>query len=268
MPLRRSLVVVSLTLLTGAGVAAWAPPPSRWPHSLAPTTTTRRITISPRQHQRVSLLAEEGKKGFGGKKAVAPPNKKKGKKGGGGAPAPIARGGGQQPLRLAKDSEDFPEVSERSVAALAEMEQRSQSRGDDVQRKIEDLEEVQATLQENPTAGVIPDVVAKRMLFRMLPLAAVPIFGGLALFVFFYLGATKGDFEVPPTIVAYATTAPWLLGLAGLTYGLISTSWDEDVEGSFLGVDEFQTNVARIFDGIKRGGENEELREIQRKDGR
>ena len=82
----------------------------------------------------------------------------------------------------------------------------------------------------------------------------------MALFVFFYLGATKGDFEVPPTIVAYATTAPWLLGLAGLTYGLISTSWDEDVEGSFLGVDEFQTNVARIFDGTKRGGENEELR--------
>jgi hypothetical protein len=51
-------------------------------------------------------------------------------------------------------------------------------------------------------AGVIPDAVAKRMLGRMLPLSLTPILGGLALFAFFYISATKGEVEFQPTMVA------------------------------------------------------------------
>ena len=67
-------------------------------------------------------------------------------------------------------------------------------------------------MRENPTAGIIPDVVAKRMLFRMLPLAGVPIFGGIGLFLTFTIAATRWDLEVQPALVAYLTTVPWLLG--------------------------------------------------------
>ncbi len=209
-----------------------------------------------------------GAKGFG---KVPPPSsspagKKKKKSSGGGSVSPTFIDlGGPSEMQLAADAEDFPEVSERAVQALAELEAQSQSRDDGVQQKMDSFEEVQKVLEENPTAGVIPDAVAKRMLSRMLPLAAIPVFGGIGLFVFFYFSATRGDFEVPPAIVAYATTAPWLLGLAGLTYGIISSSWDEDVEGSFLGFDEFQTNIDRILEGLRRGSENQELRELQNK---
>jgi len=41
------------------------------------------------------------------------------------------------------------------------------------------------------------------MLFRMLPLAAVPIFGGVGLFLYFYWSATKGDAEFQPTVTAH-----------------------------------------------------------------
>jgi hypothetical protein len=38
------------------------------------------------------------------------------------------------------------------------------------------------------------------MLFRMLPLAAVPIFGGVGLFLYFYWSATQGGAEFQPTV--------------------------------------------------------------------
>lgn len=47
----------------------------------------------------------------------------------------------------------------------------------------------------------------------------------------------------------------------GITYSIVSASWDEDREGSFLGVDEFQRNVASIRQGLDRSKENLILRE-------
>jgi hypothetical protein len=32
---------------------------------------------------------------------------------------------------------------------------------------------------------------------------------------------------VPPAIIAYATQVPFILGLVGITYGILSSSWDE-----------------------------------------
>ena len=41
----------------------------------------------------------------------------------------------------------------------------------------------------------------------------------------------------------------------------MSASWDPDREGSFLGVDEFSTNVENIKTGLSRSRENAILRE-------
>ena len=41
----------------------------------------------------------------------------------------------------------------------------------------------------------------------------------------------------------------------------MSTSWDEDREGNFLGMDEFKTNVANIQEGLDRSKENAILRD-------
>ena len=50
--------------------------------------------------------------------------------------------GGPSEMQLAADAEDFPEVSERAVQALAELEAQSQSRDDGVQQKMDSFEEV------------------------------------------------------------------------------------------------------------------------------
>ena len=41
----------------------------------------------------------------------------------------------------------------------------------------------------------------------------------------------------------------------------MSASWDEDREGDFWGVEEFQRNVQNIQDGLGRSRENAVLRE-------
>lgn len=47
----------------------------------------------------------------------------------------------------------------------------------------------------------------------------------------------------------------------GITYSVMSASWDPDREGSALGVDEFQRNVDNIKEGLGRSRENAVLRE-------
>lgn len=160
---------------------------------------------------------------------------------------------------------DFPEPSPAAREAIEAMRLRKTATAQTSTLKVGEFDEVQAELKVNPTAGVIPDKVAKRMLFRMLPLAAVPIFGGIGLFLYFYWSATQGGAEFQPTVVAYMTTVPWLLGLFGLTYGLLSTSWDEDVEGSFLGTTELKLNLGRLSEGLTRGQDNMAIREMQDK---
>ena len=47
----------------------------------------------------------------------------------------------------------------------------------------------------------------------------------------------------------------------GITYSVLSASWDDDREGSGLGVDEFQKNVGSLKEGLSRSKENALLRE-------
>ena len=50
---------------------------------------------------------------------------------------------------------------------------------------------------------------------------------GLAIFVGAFFYSKKYDVVVQPSIVAYATQLPFILGLVGITYGIMSASWDE-----------------------------------------
>ena len=47
----------------------------------------------------------------------------------------------------------------------------------------------------------------------------------------------------------------------GITYSVMSASWDSDTEGSALGFDEFSSNLDNIKDGLKRSKENILIRE-------
>jgi len=98
----------------------------------------------------------------------------------------------------------------------------------------------------DPTVGVMPEVVSQRMLRRVVPFAGLPVFGGIVTFAGFYYANTQLELDLPPQIVAYATQALLLLSFAGITYGVMSTSWDEDEEGSLLGFENVRPNMAAM----------------------
>jgi Photosynthesis affected mutant 68 len=57
----------------------------------------------------------------------------------------------------------------------------------------------------------------------------ITIVAGLAVFVGAFFYSKKYDVVIQPTIIAYATQIPFVLGLVGITYAILSSSWDVEV---------------------------------------
>lgn len=127
-------------------------------------------------------------------------------------------------------------------------------------RKVAELREMDEYVRDEGPP-VIPEKVAMRMGSRMLPFVGIPLFGGMGLFVGFWYFATYKNVEFQPALVAASTIALLVVGLLGITYSVMSASWDPDREGSGLGADEFSTNVNNLREGLARSRENNLLRE-------
>lgn len=167
-------------------------------------------------------------------------------------------------LKTQQADNSFKEVYEKTDYFKNELKKRE----DALDEKIQRLREEEQLMASDPSVGAVPELVANRMLGRIIVLAGLPVFGGLAIFVgaFFYF--KKYDLVVQPAMVAYATQVPFILGLLGITYGILSSSWDKE-EGSMLGIDEFKTNLQRVKDGLTRTSDTAKLKEeIDKEQGR
>lgn len=87
------------------------------------------------------------------------------------------------------------------------------------------------------------------MLGRMVVFSGVPSLLGLVTFPLSYLVITQGWFELPNAAVVVVSLGMLGLGALGLSYGILSASWDEADTGSTLGWREFQLNFARVSEG-------------------
>ncbi|AOY79482.1 PAM68 family protein [Moorena producens JHB] len=92
----------------------------------------------------------------------------------------------------------------------------------------------------------IPDVVSKRMVRRMAIMCGIPSFLGIATFVVSYLLITQVGVELPHVAVILVSMGCFGLGVLGLSYGVLSASWEEDIPGTFFGWQEFTTNLGRL----------------------
>jgi hypothetical protein len=93
----------------------------------------------------------------------------------------------------------------------------------------------------------IPEAVSKRMIRRMALLCGLPTGLGLSSFFIFYGLVSQGWAEIPPQLVFSVTLALFGLGFVGLSYGVLSTSWEEDRPGGWVGWQEFTLNAARLW---------------------
>lgn len=147
------------------------------------------------------------------------------------------------------------------LTALERMRAEQRRQKEDELRRVKELRSVDEYVREDPTAAVIPEKVAMRMGKRMLPFVGVPLFGVMGTFVAFWYLRVYKNLEFSTVAVAVATIGLLVVGLLGITYSVMSASWDEDVEGSTLGLEEVSKNLDSIKDGLRRSKENVLLRE-------
>ena len=93
-------------------------------------------------------------------------------------------------------------------------------------------------------ASGIPDGVSRRMVWRMALLCGIPSTLGMLTFVGSYFLVIH-DVNLPTYAVLLVSLGWFGLGVLGLSYGVLSASWDEEA-GSLVGWDEFTTNWGRM----------------------
>ncbi|WP_414542436.1 PAM68 family protein [Nostoc sp. CCY0012] len=94
----------------------------------------------------------------------------------------------------------------------------------------------------------IPEVVSQRMIRRVAGFCGIPTALGITSLVVSYLLATYSDIKLPPIAVLLVNMGFFGIGVLGITYGVLSASWDEERPGSFIGLGEFGTNWGRMVE--------------------
>ncbi|MFM1798030.1 MAG: hypothetical protein RLZZ117_308 [Cyanobacteriota bacterium] len=96
----------------------------------------------------------------------------------------------------------------------------------------------------------IPEAVANRMARRIAIATGVPTLLGMAVFIGSYVMVTRHVLDIPPSATLLASGACFLLGLLGLSYGVLSASW-EDAPGSVLGAEQIPLNLSRVKTSLR-----------------
>ena len=95
----------------------------------------------------------------------------------------------------------------------------------------------------------IPQVVSQRMIRRVAIFCGVPTALGITTLVVSYVLATQTNIKLPPIAVLLVNMGLFGLGVLGITYGVLSASWDEERTGGILGLSELTTNWGRMVEG-------------------
>ena len=101
----------------------------------------------------------------------------------------------------------------------------------------------------------IPKYVADRMAKRIFFTAGIPTVMGMSVFVVSYVIVTKNIAEIPPSSTIAISALFFLLGLGGLSFGILSASWDKE-PGSFFGIENIPLNIERAKAAFRPASQN------------
>ena len=116
------------------------------------------------------------------------------------------------------------------------------------------IEEQNSSKKTRNDSG-IPKYVANRMARRIAFTTGVPTLSGMGVFIGSYFLISKGIAEISPTLTLVSSAFCFLIGLLGLSYGILSASWDVKA-GSLLGFENIKPNINRIKDAYKISQKN------------
>jgi len=101
----------------------------------------------------------------------------------------------------------------------------------------------------------IPKYVADRMARRIFFTAGIPTLMGMSVFVVSYIIVTRNIAEIPPSSTIAISALFFLLGLGGLSFGILSASWDKE-PGSFFGIENIPLNIERAKAAFRPASQN------------
>jgi hypothetical protein len=101
-----------------------------------------------------------------------------------------------------------------------------------------------------PRQRQIPDAVANRMARRIAIGTGIPTVMGMGVFIASYLLVSRSILDIPPALTLLSSGACFLLGVLGLSYGVLSASW-EDAPGTLLGLEQIGKNIERLRQSIR-----------------
>ena len=119
------------------------------------------------------------------------------------------------------------------------------------------VEKNNSTKEPKSSSSGIPKYVADRMAKRIFFTAGIPTLLGMSVFVISYIIVTKKIAEIPPSSTIAISALFFLIGLGGLSYGILSASWDI-TPGSFLGLENIPLNIQRAKAAFKPASQNYE----------
>ncbi len=95
-------------------------------------------------------------------------------------------------------------------------------------------------------SNYIPPEVSDRMLRRVFLFSGIPTVLGLGSFVVNYFLIVNDVARLPTSFTLIETLLLFGLGVLGITYGVLSASWDPE-PGSRLGFSEFRHNLGNLI---------------------
>lgn len=134
--------------------------------------------------------------------------------------------------------EQLKQLQEDERLYREQMEQKYASSSNAVPREEQVVESMNDT---------VPEQITNRMLKRIALFSGGPIVFGMLLFPLFYYIKKVQDVDLPVWAVYIVQTGVFGGGLLGISYGIISASWDPQREGSLLGWNEFQANLPLVL---------------------
>ena len=125
----------------------------------------------------------------------------------------------------------------------------------DSSNAFQNLEKEIKPLTPKTSSKGIPKYVADRMAKRIMVTAGIPTILGMSVFVASYFIVTRNIAEIPPSSTIAISALFFLLGLAGLSFGILSASWDKE-PGSFFGIENIPMNIERAKAAFKPATQN------------
>ena len=117
------------------------------------------------------------------------------------------------------------------------------------------IEKKVPNLTTKASSNGIPKYVADRMAKRIFFTAGIPTIMGMSVFIVSYIIVTRNIAEIPPSSTIAISALFFLLGLGGLSFGILSASWDRE-PGSFLGIENIPLNIQRAKAAFKPASQN------------